>query len=448
MNGPAERVTVNGCSVYMVMTPRNEQALMTERQTSFSRPPPPQPGGAILQVNFRLTVFAISDVNTRDLTAMVKFGVVMYWTDTRMVGFDEPLLPKDLWGPDLYLRNAKGGVRKEYEQFAITDTEEGRLKRIINFESIIDMPMNLGNFPYDLQVVRPELVCISHWSQCSGYRHGSSPKGQVYALHPVARPDEGKLMWLMNVGGQQGHIAEWILHSWSVKSRAATHRAGFVMTLLCLELHISRKYTFYHEKVIAPLLFLTLGAFFMQLVPPEAIEDRMNATFTLLVAAMTLLNTISDTLPKIDFLTVVDKAIYLTLTTLLWLGFESWVVYTISWIRDPLLARQVDVVLGLGMPLLYLLAMLGLFWPRKKQRQDQLSKLRDLHQNECIQAKPVEGILANVDVDAGGPADANDSVSRTDELATFRHGAVPPKVAPARTERRNLARVTSTLGIF
>ena len=417
------------------MTDRHS-GVTTDRHASLARPPPPPPGEDILQVDFRLTVFAISDVNTRDLTACVRFGIVLYWTDPRLVGFDEPLLPGDLWGPDVYLRNARGGVRKDCEQFAIVDTEEGRLKRILNFESTIMMPMDLSAFPYDLQVIRPELVCISHWSCAaangSGKRHGSSPAGQVYALRPVSRPREGKLMWLMNIGGEHGrntHIAEWILNSYSVKLRTTAHSAGFVMTLLCLELHVSRKYTFYHEKIIAPLLFLTLGAFFLQLVPPEELEDRMNATFTLFVAAMALINVIADTLPKIDYLTVVDKAIYMTLGTLLWLGLESWICYTISWSRGGVLARQVDAFFGVVVPLVYLLTLLCLFWPKNASRARKLRKLLEKHRNQYIESTPVEGLSGNIDIDAGGLAHTDGTVSRTGELATSKQ-----KVAPVQVE--------------
>ena len=50
-------------------------------------------------VDFRLILFNVSNVDTRDLTAQVHLGVVFYWTDLRLAGWKHFLLPPTLWGP-------------------------------------------------------------------------------------------------------------------------------------------------------------------------------------------------------------------------------------------------------------------------------------------------------------------------------------------------------------
>ena len=210
-------------------------------------------------------------------------------------------------------------------------------------------------------------------------------------------------MWLMNAGAD---IAEWVLNSYSVKLRTATHPAGFVMTHLGIELHICRKHAFYHEKVIVPLLFLTLGAFFLHLIPVEDLEDRIEAMFTLFLAAMTLLNGTHESLPKLDFLTVIDKALYLTLSTLLWLGLESWIVFQLH-NTDPSLAHRVDVGLALAVPPIYLIIMFGLFRPLSATMAIHLREQREEHYNARVVESPVESLKGNVDVDAGGLADGS-----------------------------------------
>ena len=121
-------------------------------------------------------------------------GIVFYWNDRRMVGWRSPLLPDTLWGPELFLRNAMGGVSVEYEQFVVVDPEEGRMKRILNYEGLIITPMNLRRFPFDNQTLSCEYVTISHWRQLDSARHGSIPRGQTYFLKPVERSNEGKLI--------------------------------------------------------------------------------------------------------------------------------------------------------------------------------------------------------------------------------------------------------------
>ena len=57
--------------------------------------------GNPIVVNFRLILFNVSNVDTRDLIAQVHLGVVFYWTDRRLAGWSLPVLPPMLWGPDI-----------------------------------------------------------------------------------------------------------------------------------------------------------------------------------------------------------------------------------------------------------------------------------------------------------------------------------------------------------
>ena len=337
-------------------------------------PPPPASGEPLVLVDFRFTVAHVSHVDTRDLTARIKFGVILHWTDPRMVDFYGACLPETLWGPDLHLRNTTGAVDKYYENFSFLDVAEGRLKRIINFEATITVPMELSNFPFDFQAIRAELVSISHWSQCAGPRHGSVAKGQTYALRPVTRVDEDNLMRMM----WNGHISEWFLHSWTIEKSTSKHVAGFTMTLVLVELHVHRKYRFYYAKVLLPLVLLTSGAFMVQLVPTPQLAERLGLVFTMFLAAfavqyfpplslaadqlapidvplptpgvvplhshlswsyekplnpgliLTCRYVISDFLPRLDFFTSIDWAINLTMLVLLWLGTESYIVYQVG----------------------------------------------------------------------------------------------------------------------
>ena len=51
---------------------------------------------------------------------------------------------KALWGPELYFRNAMGGVGVEFEQFVVVDPAEGRMKRILNYEAQVITPSGLS----------------------------------------------------------------------------------------------------------------------------------------------------------------------------------------------------------------------------------------------------------------------------------------------------------------
>ena len=76
---------------------------LSEDDPEYFTSPPLDADGEGCVVNFRVTVFYVDEVDTKALTMSTKVGVVMYWTDERMKGWNRFLLPGALWGPEMYL---------------------------------------------------------------------------------------------------------------------------------------------------------------------------------------------------------------------------------------------------------------------------------------------------------------------------------------------------------
>ena len=276
--------------------------------------PPPTADGGLLEVDFRMTVFHIGEVNTREQNAKIKIGMIFYWTDPRMAGYTSPILPGTLWGPELFFGNCVGGVHCNYEQFVVSGPDEGRLKRIINYECTVQCSMDLRRFPFDWQVLCPTLVTISHWRQLDCARGGSISHGMMYKLVPLRRKDEGVFMWFFF----SGTISEWLLHSYRPKMIVAKNPAGFTITKVMLSFNIARKSEFYLAKTTAPLAVLTTAGHFVHFLPTTELADRLNGAFTMFLAAIALLYVVGDHVPRVDFLTTIDRMIFITLGMLLW----------------------------------------------------------------------------------------------------------------------------------
>ena len=157
------------------------------------------------------------------------------------------------------------------------------MKRIVNYEATIMMPMDLHSFPFDLQDIAPEWVSISHWRQLDGQRYGSLPRGQSYKLEPVDRVNEGNPLLMFFAGA----ISEWRLEACSTRLSSALNPAGFTITSLAVKFHLSRKYNYYLVKVFTPLIILTLATHLVHLIEPHLLADRIANTFTMFIAACT-----------------------------------------------------------------------------------------------------------------------------------------------------------------
>jgi len=46
----------------------------------------------------------------------IRFGVVFYWTDERLAGYEGFSLPSTLWGPELFVKNRLGELERDFEQ--------------------------------------------------------------------------------------------------------------------------------------------------------------------------------------------------------------------------------------------------------------------------------------------------------------------------------------------
>jgi len=325
--------------------------------------PPPTADGGLLEVDFRMTVFHIGEVNTREQNAKIKIGMIFYWTDPRMAGYASPILPGTLWGPELFFGNCVGGVHCNYEQFVVSGPDEGRLKRIINYECTVQCSMDLRRFPFDWQVLCPTLVTISHWRQLNLARGGSIPHGMTYKLVPLRRKDEGVFMMLFF----SGKISEWLLHSYRPKMIVAKNPAGFTITKVMLSFNIARKSEFYLAKTTAPLAVLTTAGHFVHFLPTTELADRLNGAFTMFLAAFALLYVVGDHVPRVDFLTTIDRMIFITLFLLLWLGIESAAVYygEARYGLSLKTVRHIDTIAGLGTFIGYLLLLIFIIIPAR-----------------------------------------------------------------------------------
>ena len=94
-------------------------ALLENDATDWQEPPPHD---APFAVDIRFNCYTLADVNTAEGTAYVRMIVNLYWTDTRLTGYEDRHLPTELWGPWVVLGNARGEVTVVQEDFSLNRT--------------------------------------------------------------------------------------------------------------------------------------------------------------------------------------------------------------------------------------------------------------------------------------------------------------------------------------
>ena len=119
----------------------------------------------------------------------------------------------------------------------------------------VDNPMDLGQFPFDLDTVDLNFMTGSHWQSLDGKRHGSMAKSRSYRLRRINEPGEGRwfeLKW-------NGFVSEWSLHGVSTSLRDDPKSAsGTENSWLEIKFHLSRNFGFYFWKALLPLYMLNV----------------------------------------------------------------------------------------------------------------------------------------------------------------------------------------------
>ena len=149
-------------------------------------------------VDMRVNIDRLSGIDTVQLCLTIKVALVMYWNDERLIGWDNAALPPMLWGPWPGLTNELN-VTTEQAAFVVTDPSKGRLKRVIIFSGQVSNPMDLRDFPMDVDSIDLDFVTSSHWKTFDQSLDGGRPSGVSYRLRKICQPGEGQ--WLRLVGG-------------------------------------------------------------------------------------------------------------------------------------------------------------------------------------------------------------------------------------------------------
>lgn len=356
----------------------------------WSKPPPPGEDGQPPWVDVRFEVMKVAAVDTVSATAAVKLYTVYYWTDRRLVGWSKPL-PAALWGPVLELTNAMDLKDDSDGEFTLVDADTGRLTRGRKTSGLVSMDPDMEElraFPFDLDQVPLVFGTWSSWKSLNGERSGTAPKGKTYRLRQVSNPLEGD--WLSI--GWSGQIAEWEMHGISSNvAEAPPAGAGYELTTVSINFHVSRKSGYYFWKAMLPLYLLTglsMTTFHFQ---TDDLASRSDTVSTYFLAAFAMLYVVGDALPKTDFLTKIDVIIVISTVSLALTGAVSLILVSVHEAFGQDVADWWNLRVELAMVGFYVLANLVVFVPAWLKRRSEAAQLTRCRSNSFVEGVPSVG---------------------------------------------------------
>lgn len=297
--------------------------------------PPTNEDGRPIDVDCRINMFGLGNIDTKNLTAWVNFVVIYYWTDRRMVGWKDQL-PQKLWGPKIELDNSIDVVTQQTE-FLVCDKASGRLKRGYRYKGTVSNPMDLRNFPFDVDGIDVQMLTVSTWETFDCTAGGDLATGRSYHVRKISRPSEGE--WINCCIKDLTEFRLLGISSQVFIEPVSEH--GDEGTQLNFSLHVSRRASYYMWKACLPLWLMALMNCTIFIFPTEDFQDRIQASSTFFLSTFAMLYVVGEALPKTDFLTKIDWLIVTTIIAVVSTGMWSVPVYKL---QDRVLAQHFNDV--------------------------------------------------------------------------------------------------------
>jgi len=302
---------------------------------------PTSSDGKPINVGFRIGVERISEIITSECSAVIRVAVTFYWTDPRLVGWNvTSRLPPNLWGPIFVLVNQYGTDLNVFDEvFALVDRATGRMKRGVVYLGKIENPMDLTNFPFDMDTLDFNFHTTSHWKCLDGSQENMDAFGRTYNVYAISSLEEGASKddpFCRLEDENSGKVQEWTIHGYTYNIDTQNQITGVGSDFIKFSILLERKTGYYVWKTLFPLYLIMTLNLTVYAFPPDELEARLNHCTVLVLTSFATLFVMNGELPKVDYLTSIDKVVILTLFLNVLSAVEAVIVFkwkaTISWL--------------------------------------------------------------------------------------------------------------------
>eukprot|EP00938_MAST-03A_sp_MAST-3A-sp1_P000153 g153.t1 len=237
----------------------------------------------------------ITDISAAESTFDADFYLDLYWTDVRLVGMDGDDLSfgEDVWIPEIEFPNGRD-VEKDFENY-ILDSKSGHVTYQTRIRAKFTALMSLEKFPFDRQVL------------CIGVESGAHEAEEVILI-PF-----GKTKLHLTQELRENGLAEWRICSISSNSKVTTLEFdGSKYSTFTTQISLTRRPGYYLSKIIMPFTLIVAMSLSVYAMDPSEIGDRIGTSIEAALTATAFQVAINDSLPRVGYMTVLDKFIMVT----------------------------------------------------------------------------------------------------------------------------------------
>lgn len=303
---------------------------------------PPNPDG-VTEVDLGLYIIDISNVNSVENTYRLEGLIDLAWCDRRFIvnrqeKYHQIYLEEDaeikigrIWWPSITFVNEVGEYFGKNEELIIF--ANGKVKYKEKFSVELKSFFDLSKFPFDEQTLYVEIEPFA-WDD-------------TYVKLNVNEQEIGFNSRLNLPEWRIGRLKTQIKQTQEIRSEASFSK--FLM-----KIELIRRSGFYLWKVIIPLLILVIISWSVFWMSEASLPERISFSLTGILTVVAYQFLISENLPNIPYLTLMDAILYLSFIAMALTVIENIIVNELNLKNAKCLAIQIDRTCKLVFPILYL----------------------------------------------------------------------------------------------
>jgi hypothetical protein len=340
-------------------------------------PPPPR------RVGVAFAVHDIKSINEVDGTVHVDFSVVLCWRDPVIAasagapgGVDAARDLSAAWSPGVIVSNAATVAADGAPAFRVRPG--GVVECRTRYRGEITNRMDLRCFPFDADLLVLSLAAVGAPASAAVLvADPMAPAADTPVRHTLAEweldPPPAVVTGLVGlrgavIGGEDGGGA-----AAAAAAKKPVHSPADANSTCHLVLRVHRNPFFYIAKMVSVLEIVVLWSWSVFFYDVEDIAGRMSSSLTLFLSAVAFLTVINDRLPRMPYLTLMDKFTFVAFALLFLSAAETLIVYWAAHhLRDRATGEALDLVARLLFPVLHVASLGGMWWQVRRSRRTHL----------------------------------------------------------------------------
>lgn len=317
----------------------------------------PNPPTSPTQVKLGIFLADIVDMDEVEETFQAEIIVIAEWNDPRLVfdaraeGRDYKLFQGEFqfnevytgWWPQLLIVNEIGSG--DLNALRITVRPDGTVRYEDQRSVILETPMQLHSFPFDVQTLQADIISFGDYSDQVILEVDKSVLGATEEYAEV---------------NQKVNIAEWDFINLDLVAGVTDFRyygAKNEFSKISMTITLERQSSNMLWKIIFPLILLVSLMWAVFWIDIENLSERLNVAFIGILTIVAYQFLIDGNMPRISYFTFTDAVLLFSFVVMCLSIYESLLVNSL-WKQDKRAAAQsIDKAAHWIFPALYLLGL-------------------------------------------------------------------------------------------